>query len=118
MIVDMHSPFSVRAFPVAKDVMQHPRTGTESSAEGADSTVAVSVRLPRMARLRCQTGTMTDDDHLWYYNVDDGTVSQGKAASSMSRMGPYPDRESAEKALQIASERNKEADRADDDWNN
>ncbi|MDT2009230.1 MULTISPECIES: hypothetical protein [Rhodococcus] len=61
---------------------------------------------------------MTDEDHLWYYNVEDGTVTQGKAASSMSRMGPYPDRDSAEKALQIAAERNKAADRADEEWNN
>lgn len=36
----------------------------------------------------------------------------------MSRMGPYPDRASAEKALQIAAERNKAADRADEEWNN
>ncbi|MFD4368254.1 hypothetical protein [Rhodococcus sp. NPDC058521] len=61
---------------------------------------------------------MSDEDDLWYYNVDDGSVAQGKAASSMSRMGPYPDRASAENALRIAAERNKEADREDDDWKN
>lgn len=61
---------------------------------------------------------MSDEENLWYYNVEDGTVSQGKEASYLSRMGPYPDRASAEKALQIAAERNKEADREEDDWKN
>lgn len=61
---------------------------------------------------------MSDEEDLWYYNVDDATVSQGKATGYLSRMGPYPDRASAEKALQIAAERNKEADRAEDDWKN
>lgn len=59
---------------------------------------------------------MTDDDHLWYYDVSTGSVTQGKGSSSLTRMGPYPDRESAEHALAIAAERNKAADRADDDW--
>ncbi|WP_072688446.1 hypothetical protein [Rhodococcus marinonascens] len=61
---------------------------------------------------------MKDEDHLWYYDIENGTVTQGKAASSLSRMGPYPDRDSAEAALQIAAERNKAADRADKEWNN
>ncbi|MEV0948361.1 hypothetical protein [Rhodococcus sp. NPDC049939] len=60
---------------------------------------------------------MRDEDHLWYYDIENGTVTQGKTPSSMSRMGPYPDRDSAEKALEIAAERNKEADRADEEWN-
>ncbi len=61
---------------------------------------------------------MTDEDRLWYFDVSDGSVTQGKGASSLTRMGPYPDRDSAEHALKIPAERNKAADRADEDWNN
>ncbi|QNG18465.1 hypothetical protein G4H71_01225 [Rhodococcus triatomae] len=60
---------------------------------------------------------MTDDDKLWYYDLENGTVAQGKQTSTFTRMGPYPDRESAEHALQIAAERTKEADRVDEEWN-
>ena len=60
---------------------------------------------------------MSDDDKQWYFSLSDGSVSQGKAANVFDRMGPYPDRESAERALQTAAERNKAADAADDEWN-
>ncbi|MGC0364566.1 hypothetical protein ABH922_002550 [Rhodococcus sp. 27YEA15] len=60
---------------------------------------------------------MTDEDHLWYYDTTTGSVSQGKESSSSSRMGPYPDKATAQQALTIAAERNKSADRADEDWN-
>ncbi|MEV0088182.1 hypothetical protein [Saccharopolyspora sp. NPDC050642] len=33
------------------------------------------------------------------------------------RLGPYPDRETAARALEIAEERTKEADEADQRWN-
>ncbi|MFC9788668.1 hypothetical protein [Rhodococcus sp. NPDC127528] len=61
---------------------------------------------------------MTDDDHLWFYCISDGSVRQGKEARGVDRMGPYPDRATAARALEIAAERNKAADKADDDWNN
>lgn len=64
-----------------------------------------------------QTVLMSTDDG-WYYDVRTKTVSQGKESGALDRMGPYPDRESAERAIQIAAERNKAADKADDDWNN
>ncbi len=59
-----------------------------------------------------------DEEHLWYYCVSDGSVRQGKDARGLDRMGPYPDRETAERALEIAAERNRAADKAEDDWNN
>ena len=62
------------------------------------------------------TETMSDDG--WYYDVRTGKVSQGKDPHALNRMGPYPDRETAQRALQIAAERNKAADAADDDWRN
>ncbi|WP_305091762.1 hypothetical protein [Prescottella sp. R16] len=60
---------------------------------------------------------MSDDDQ-WYFDLSDGSVSQGKKSDVFTRMGPYPDRASAERALQIAAERTKAADDADEDWNN
>lgn len=59
---------------------------------------------------------MSDDG--WYYDVRTGQVSQGKDPNALNRMGPYPDRETARRALEIASERNKAADEAEDDWKN
>ena len=53
----------------------------------------------------------------WYFSVSDRSVSQGKAERGLDRMGPYPDRETAERALEIAAERGKAADQADEDWN-
>lgn len=70
------------------------------------------------AALRGHTEGMSDDDTQWYFNLSDGTVHQGKAGDVFDRMGPYPDRESAERALQIAAARNKAADAADEEWNN
>jgi hypothetical protein len=61
------------------------------------------------------TGGMSDDDK-WYYCVSDGSVRQGKDARGLDRMGPYPDRETAARALEIAAERNRAADDADRDW--
>lgn len=63
------------------------------------------------------TESMSDDDKQWYFSLSDGSVSQGKSPNVFDRMGPYPDRESAERALQTAAERNKAADAADAEWN-
>ncbi|QBJ94940.1 hypothetical protein ERC79_02395 [Rhodococcus sp. ABRD24] len=60
---------------------------------------------------------MSDKDTQWYFNLSDGSVSQGKDSDVFDRMGPYPDRESAERALQTAAERNKAADDVDAEWN-
>lgn len=72
--------------------------------------------LPETGPLIGHTGVMSDEG--WYYDVKTHKVSQGKDPHALNRMGPYPDRETAERALQIAAERNKAADDADDAWNN
>ena len=54
----------------------------------------------------------------WYYDVSTGEVSKGKVPNALNRMGPYPDRETALRALEIAAERNKAADEAEDEWKN
>ncbi|MBM7460418.1 hypothetical protein ACIBED_04770 [Rhodococcus coprophilus] len=59
---------------------------------------------------------MSDDG--WYFDVKTGKVTQGKDPNALNRMGPYPDRETAMRALEIAAARNKAADDADEEWNN
>lgn len=53
----------------------------------------------------------------WYYNVADGTVSQGKEASALDRIGPFVSKEAAQHALETIKARNAAADSADADWN-
>lgn len=60
---------------------------------------------------------MSDDENQWYYSPSDHSVHQGKDASVFDRMGPYPDRASAERALETAKARNEAADAADRRWN-
>ena len=55
------------------------------------------------------------DDEQWYYEISIGTVTRGKHGSVMDRMGPYPDEATAQRALEIARERNDAADTADED---
>lgn len=57
-----------------------------------------------------------EDENLWYYCLSDHSVRQGKEARGLDRMGPYPDRASAEQALEIAKARNAAADREDEKW--
>ncbi len=59
---------------------------------------------------------MTEDDNSWYYDIAAKQVVQGKQTNALDRMGPYPDKATAEQALKIAAARNKAAD-AEDDWN-
>ena len=55
-------------------------------------------------------------DEKFYYNPATGEVSQGKVESWDNRMGPYDTREEAAHALEIAAQRNKAADEADEAW--
>ena len=55
-------------------------------------------------------------DDKFYFNPTAGEVSQGKGASWDNRMGPYDTREEAAHALEIAAQRNKAADEADEAW--
>lgn len=54
------------------------------------------------------------DDDLWFFDIATHEVTHGKTKGWQHRMGPYPTREAAEAALDIAKARN----RAADDWDN
>jgi hypothetical protein len=58
---------------------------------------------------------MSEDE--WYYRLTDGKVVRAEEARAADRLGPYPDRETAARALEIARERTEAADRADREWN-
>ncbi|CAA9416136.1 MAG: hypothetical protein AVDCRST_MAG66-2328 [uncultured Pseudonocardia sp.] len=58
---------------------------------------------------------MTDEDE-WYYSLKDGKVVRADEVRAVDRLGPYPDRETAARALEIARERTEAADRADRRW--
>lgn len=58
---------------------------------------------------------MSDDDQQWYFDTETRTAVQGKQRGFQNRMGPYPTREAAERALETARARNDAADAADRD---
>ena len=60
---------------------------------------------------------MSDDENQWFYSPSDHSVHQGRDASALDRWGPYPSKAAAERAPQIAKERNDAADSADRKWN-
>lgn len=51
----------------------------------------------------------------WWFDTETGQVSNEKISGWETRMGPYDTREEAEHALQIAKERNEQADEFDDE---
>lgn len=59
---------------------------------------------------------MSDDDG-WYYSLVDGKVVRADEVRAVDRLGPYPDRETAARALEIARERTEANDRDDRQWN-
>ncbi|WP_157554106.1 hypothetical protein [Nocardia crassostreae] len=54
------------------------------------------------------------DDQAWYYDLSEHKAVQGKQGWVNDRMGPYPDKATAERALEIARARNKAADNEED----
>lgn len=52
----------------------------------------------------------------WWYNTRTGQVEHGDLDRSIDRLGPYPDRATAERALEIARERTRAEDARDRDW--
>jgi hypothetical protein len=61
----------------------------------------------------------TEEDLLrpptkWYYNLLNKQVT---TEPGQDRMGPYPSRQEAEQALEIAAQRNAEWQDQDDEWN-
>ncbi|MEC3913546.1 hypothetical protein VMT65_19680 [Nocardia sp. CDC153] len=55
---------------------------------------------------------MADDQ--WYYCLKHHRAEQGKQHWFAERMGPYPDKATAERALDIVRERNRRSDQEDD----
>lgn len=52
----------------------------------------------------------------YYFNTRTGEVEEGKKAPWMDRMGPYPSREDALHAYQLAASRNSSFDAQDTQW--
>lgn len=52
----------------------------------------------------------------WYYCLKHRQVEPKAGCRAADRLGPYPDRETAARALEIARERTKAADEADRRW--
>lgn len=58
---------------------------------------------------------MSDDG--WYFCLKHQQVEPVAGCRAAVRMGPYPDRETASRALEIAKKRTDDADEADRRWN-
>jgi hypothetical protein len=72
-------------------------------------------RLARaFATARCHASMMTDEQ--WFYCLKHGTVEGPEGCRAADRLGPYPDKETASRALEIARERTEAADAADREW--
>lgn len=56
------------------------------------------------------------NDEQWFYCLKHGTVEPAEGCRAADRLGPYPDRETAARALEIARERTEAVDRADAEW--
>jgi hypothetical protein len=57
------------------------------------------------------------DPNAWYYCLTHRKPEKGLECRALDRMGPYPDQATAARALDIARERTKAADEADEEWN-
>ncbi len=55
-------------------------------------------------------------DEQWFYCLVHKTVEPGAGCRAADRLGPYPDKETAARALEIARERTEAQDKADRDW--
>ncbi|MBB5156159.1 hypothetical protein [Saccharopolyspora phatthalungensis] len=53
----------------------------------------------------------------WYFCLKHRQVEPKAGCRAADRLGPYPDRETAARALEIAEERTKAADEVDRRWN-
>lgn len=52
----------------------------------------------------------------YWFNTKTGRVEEGAQSPASQLMGPYPDRETAARAFEIAAERNERMDAADEAW--
>lgn len=55
-------------------------------------------------------------DPGWYFCTKHNTVEHGNVCRSADRLGPYPDRETAGRALEIAKARTEAWDKAERNW--
>jgi hypothetical protein len=55
-------------------------------------------------------------EEQWFYCLKHGTVEPAAGCRAADRLGPYPDRETAAQALEIARARTEAADAADREW--
>ncbi len=53
----------------------------------------------------------------WYYCLNHKTVEPAEGCRAVDRLGPYPDRETAARAADLARERTEQEDRRDAEWN-
>jgi hypothetical protein len=58
-----------------------------------------------------------DDEQRWWYCLRHHTVEPDAGCPGKDRLGPYPTREDAARALETVRRRNQEWDAADDDRN-
>jgi hypothetical protein len=56
-------------------------------------------------------------DPGWYFCTKHNTVEHGNVCRAIDRLGPYPDRETASRALEIAKARSEAWDKAEREWN-
>lgn len=52
----------------------------------------------------------------FYYNLSTGQVEEGRQSTGDQLMGPYPSREEASRALEIAAARNEAWEEEDREW--
>lgn len=71
---------------------------------------------PRTVPRWTVTGKMAKVADRWFFCLLHNEVEQEAGCRAGDRLGPYPDRETAARALQIANERTEQADRDDRDW--
>lgn len=55
----------------------------------------------------------SDPDRGWYYNTRTNQVEHLERSRGVDLLGPYPDEATAKRALEIAQERTRAADKAD-----
>ena len=55
-------------------------------------------------------------DEQWFYCLKHNTVEPLEGCRAADRLGPYPDRATAARALEIARERTEQEDRRDEQW--
>jgi len=66
-----------------------------------------------MADERSMEDELLHPDEKWYYNLVTHEVTQDPG---QNRMGPYPSKEEAQHALELAKKRNEEWEAGDDEW--